>query len=172
MRELEHTYLPKKLPADLHNHPSKELVDIYLPADSRHPVLRLRKRGSRLVLTKKQPIGDDSSVQEEQTIVLSEEEYAALAQLPGKKIAKIRYSYPYNGRELEVDVFQEDLKGLVLVDAEFDNEEEKRTFAMPDFCFVDVTQEEFIAGGMLCGKSYADIQEQLATFGYRRLTDE
>ena len=34
--------------------------------------------------------------------------------------------------------------------------EEKDAFVAPDFCLVEVTQELFIAGGMLCGKRYAD----------------
>ena len=38
---------------------------------------------------------------------------------------------------------------------------------MPDFCLAEVTQEEFIAGGMLCGKSFEDIKDKLEKFGYR-----
>lgn len=40
---------------------------------------------------------------------------------------------------------------------------------MPDFCLVDVTQEEFAAGGMLSGKKYQDIQNKLDQFGYKKL---
>jgi len=61
------------------------------------------------------------------------------------------------------------LKGLILVDFEFDKMEEKDSFDMPDFCLVDITQEVFIAGGMLCGKSYEDIEEYLKRFGYIKL---
>lgn len=39
----------------------------------------------------------------------------------------------------------------------------------PDFCLVDVTQETFLAGGMLCGKRYADIEAGLDRFGYRKI---
>ena len=66
-------------------------------------------------------------------------------------------------------MFQGDPAGLVLVDFEFTNEEEKQAFIMPDFCLADVTTEEFIAGGMLCGKSYGDIEKSLFGFGYRGL---
>ena len=60
------------------------------------------------------------------------------------------------------------LDGLVVVDFEFGTEEEKLAFEMPDFCLVEVTQEEFIAGGMLAGKSYEDIKEKLEEFGYSK----
>ena len=69
----------------------------------------------------------------------------------------------------EIDVFQGALKGLVLVDVEFETVEEKDAFEMPEFCLVEVTQEEFIAGGMLCGKSYEDIEEGLKRYNYSRI---
>ena len=40
---------------------------------------------------------------------------------------------------------------------------------MPDFCLKEVTQELFIAGGMICGKSYEDIEENLKRFNYLKL---
>lgn len=34
---------------------------------------------------------------------------------------------------------------------------------------VKETQENFVAGGMLCGKSYEGIEKDLAKFGYQKL---
>src|SRR3989338_5295798 len=150
MIELEKTYLAKYLP-DLKKCKSKEIIDIYLPKSAKHPVLRIRKNGDKFEMTKKQPIGEDKTIQEEQTIILTKEEFQELSSLEGKRIHKIRFYFPYNGRTAEIDVFQGDLKGLVLVDFEFESEQEKQAFEKPDFCLVEVTQEEFIAGGMLCG---------------------
>ena len=59
--------------------------------------------------------------------------------------------------------------GLVLVDVEFDSKGEKDVFVMPEFCLAEVTQESFIAGGMICGKSYDDIESKLSKFGYKKL---
>lgn len=58
---------------------------------------------------------------------------------------------------------------MVVVDFEFDNKEEKDKFEMPDFCLADVTQEEFIAGGMICGKSYEDVEKDLKKFSYKKI---
>jgi CYTH domain-containing protein len=169
MKELERTFLVKSLPKDLFLSKSKEIIDIYLPASHDHPVLRLRKNGDKFEMTKKQPLDDDASEQEEQTIKLSKHEFEELLKLPGKKVRKIRYFHEYKQKIAEFDVFQDSLKGLVLVDFEFDTKEHKAVFAMPEFCLVEVTHEDFIAGGKLCGKGYEDIEERLKMFGYSKL---
>ena len=170
MVELERTYLVKKFPDNLKNYKFKEIIDIYIPKSSDHPKIRIRKNGDRFEMTKKEPvIGGDASHQEEQTIVLTENEFMALNNIEGKRVRKLRYEYDYNRLSAEVDVFQDDLNGLVLIDFEFATIKEKDSFEMPDFCLADVTQETFVAGGMVCGKSYADIENGLNTFGYKKL---
>ena len=163
MEELELTYLTGELPSDFQNAPYDEMLDIYIPLASTHPILRIRKRGTTYEITKKQPIEEgDASRQLETTIPLTVEEYTALSSLQGKRVHKMRYYYSYEGRCYEIDVFQDDLNGLGLVDVEFSTQEEKEAFQPPPFCLVDVTQEDCIAGGMVCGKTYADIEERLA----------
>lgn len=171
MLELEKTYLAKYIPERLSQYPNKEVIDIYLPDDSEHPRLRIRKRGDKYEITKKTKINeDDASRQIEQTIELDEKEFSSLASAKGKKVRKLRYYMPYRGRTAEVDVFQDDLSGLIVVDFEFDFPEEQVAFEMPDFCLVDVTQETFIAGGMLCGKTYSDIKKDLDRLSYKLLS--
>ncbi len=80
-----------------------------------------------------------------------------------------RYYYSVDGRDYEIDVFQKNLAGLVLVDIEFTSIEDKDSFTSPSFCGAEVTQEDFIAGGLLAGKSYSDIEEKLTYFGYKKL---
>lgn len=169
--EYEKTYLAKYLPTDLQNAPHKDMVDIYLPASADHPKLRIRKNGEKLEITKKHPVTDgDASTQHEFTIPLEHKEYQALQKLPGKRIHKIRYQYPYKDKIAEFDVFQDELKGLVLVDIETSSEEEKANITTPDFCLAEVTNEGFIAGGLLCGKTYDDIKENLKRFDYQKLS--
>lgn len=171
MIEMEKTFLAKYLPEGLEDCKSKEIVDVYLPRGERHPVLRLRKKGDRYALTKKQPVdGKDVSRQKEQEIILSEKEFEALSSLDGKVLKKERYFYPYKDRVAEFDVFKGKLKGLVLVDFEFENEKKKDNFEVPPFCLKEVTDQEFIAGGMLCGKSISDIRDELDRFNYRELS--
>jgi len=171
MIELEKTYLAKYLPDSLQTCKFKEVIDIYFPKASEHPSLRLRKNGNKFEMTKKEPVNDgDASHMLEQTIVLTEAEFNALNGLDGKRVSKIRYYYDYNGNVAEVDVFQDALKGLVVVDFEFTAMAEKDAFQqMPDFCLADVTQETFLAGGMICGKAYADVEDELKKFEYKKL---
>ncbi|MBT9151615.1 MAG: Inorganic triphosphatase [candidate division WS2 bacterium] len=170
MIELEKTYLAKFVPMDLANCNYSEMMDVYFPVISPHPRLRLRKRGSILEMTKKTLVNpNDSSSQIEQTINLTQDEFDALVQIDGKRLKKVRYYLKQDNYTIEVDVFQDALAGLVLVDVEFDSVEEKDSFQMPDFCLVEVTQEDFVAGGMLCGKSYEDIKADLDRYGYTKL---
>ena len=169
MEEIELTFLPKGLPEGVQKSRSKELLDIYLPAGSEHPTLRVRRSGSSFEITKKQPVREgDASHQIETTIPLTAEEFADLEKLEGKRVHKTRYYYNESSIDYEVDVFQDALQGLVLVDIEFKILAEKAAFVAPNWLLVEVTQEKFIAGGMLCGKSYDDIEGRLHAFGYER----
>ncbi len=170
MEELELTYLPKYLPPEILDSPSKDILDIYIPKTSHHPTLRIRRAGNKCEITKKQPIvKSDASHQLETTIPLTREEFADLAKIPGKRIVKVRFFLKEKGIYYQIDVFQEKLKGLVLVDIEFNSLIKKEKFIPPKWLLANVTQEEFIAGGMLCGKSYGDIEEKLKALGYHRL---
>jgi len=170
MIELERTFLAKELPK-LTDCKFKDMLDIYIPKAINHAPIRIRKNGDKYEMTKKQPLNEgDSSRLVEQTINLSEDEFNALEkEVVGRRVYKRRYLYDFDGRIAEIDIFGKDLVGLVLVDFEFEKEEEKQAFSIPDFCLVDVTQEAFIAGGMLCGKSYSDLEADLARFNYKKI---
>ena len=168
--EFELTYLIKFLPTNLHEFPSKEILDIYLPTKSDHAKLRVRRSGDKYEITKKEPVsGTDSSHQLENTIPLTKEEFDELEQLVGKRVRKIRYNYTENNIEYEIDVFQDGLLGLVVVDVEFNSNEEKAKFIAPSWVGADVTQEKFMAGGVICGKSYTDIEDVLLKFNYQKI---
>lgn len=169
--ELEFTFLASAIPDEITNAIPKRLIDIYIPdTDSVHPRLRLRQKGESFELTKKVPVAEgDASTQYETTIKLDNDEFDALRAVSKKSVVKDRYEVVINGYPAEVDVFLEDLKGLILIDFEFSNEDERSKFTAPAICLADVTQEDFIAGGQLAGKSYADIEHFLKEFNYRPL---
>lgn len=165
MLELEKTYLLKTIPFDLDNYPSKKLVDHYIPVESDHPKLRLRKRWDIHEITKKTLVNEwNCSIQKEQTIDLSKLEYQALSDLPNKFISKIRYYVPYEWLTLEIDVFQDNLDGLILMDVEFSDIQTMTSFTMPDFCLADVSQNSAFAWGMLCGKSYSSLSSLIKQY--------
>lgn len=167
--ELEKTYLLKYIPENLFSCKFKEIIDLYIPKHIEHSKLRIRKNWDTLEMTKKIPLNWDVSSQQEFTISLLQEEYDVLMTLDWKKIHKVRYYYDYNWLTAEFDVFQWDLKWLILVDFEFNTQEQKEQFIIPDFCLVDITEEDFIAGGVLCWKKYEDIVDKLTVFWYSKI---
>jgi CYTH domain-containing protein len=168
--ELELTYLACEIPAETKYVQPKRLLDIYVPENSDRPFIRLRQKGNEYEITKKKPINDDDvSSQTEQTIPLDQDEFEALAAVSSRKVEKDRYKVTIDGHVAEVDIFDGPLKGLIVIDFEFDSEEAKHNFRPPSCCLVEVTQERFIAGGQLAGKSYADIEADLTRYNYKKL---
>lgn len=167
--ELERTFLAKELPKEIEGADFVEIVDTYIPDGPEHSHLRLRKKGDKYSITKKNPIEDDVSEMMEYTIELTPEEYEALVGCSKKRVVKKRYFAKIDGFDAEVDVFEEGLAGLVLVDFEFSDVEEKNKFKMPESMLADVTPEEFIAGGMLAGKRYEDVEGELGKYGYEKI---
>ena len=169
--ELELTYLAAKKPNEISYVQPVSMEDIYFPEDPAvHAHLRLRAKNSKYEITKKTSVVEgDASAHIENTIPLDEQEYAALATSSIRSVSKDRYKVDINGHEAEVDIFKGVLAGLVLIDFEFESYEEKESFTPPESCLVDVTQEEFLAGGVLAGKSYGDIEPELNRLGYTKI---
>lgn len=168
--ELELTFLAKYLPKELTEANVKRITDVYVPEEAEHARLRIRQNGHDYEITKKTPVEvGDASKHNEATIRLDKAEFRALALSSKKTVVKDRYTLKIDDRKVEFDIFKEGLEGLVLIDFEFSNEEEMRSFVRPDFCLADVTQETFIAGGMLAGKDIAHIKPKLNSFGYKFL---
>ena len=171
--ERERTFLAKELPQEIKATKPTRIVDIYIPDTPAHSHLRLRQNGKTYEITKKTSVAaGDASEHIEQTIPLTEEEFAALSRCSAKRVAKDRYRVVIDGILAEIDVFIEDLAGLVLIDFEFDTEDEKDNFTPPSIALADVTQENFIAGGLLAGKTYDTITPELARFYYKKLNKE
>ncbi|MCA9363108.1 CYTH domain-containing protein [Candidatus Kaiserbacteria bacterium] len=170
MIELELTYLAKSLPTNLTELKSKKIIDLYVDNGTDHSDLRIRRNGDKFELTRKTPVDDgDASKQTEVTIPISKTEFESFLPVKARKVEKTRYYLEHGDRTAEFDVFKGDLSGLVVIDFEFNSEEEKDSFEMPDFCLEDITQETFIAGGVLAGKTYSDIESELNRFNYTAL---
>lgn len=166
--EFELTFLARYIPSEIRNVEPSRLVDVYIPdGHDIHSQLRLRKSGNKYEITKKQPVkSGDASEQTEYTIPLNENEFIILSSVSNKRIEKDRYRVIIDGHVAEVDVFMVALIGLVLIDYEFKSNEDKDSFIPPECCLAEVTQEDFVAGGNIAGKSYTDIANDLARYNY------
>ena len=114
-------------------------------------------------LTQKVPAPDGSPGLITNTY-LSRAEYDTLAAVPAESIRKVRSSIPPVG----VDRFEGPLAGLVLAEAEFDDEAEERAFEPPIDVVAEVTTDVRFTGGALARMTAADIAQLLAGFGVRR----
>jgi CYTH domain-containing protein len=169
--EIERTYLARNLPREVVATSGERVVDVYYPTDlAVHPRLRFRHKGSTYEVTKKVPFAEgDASAHREITIPLSESEFGELIKGSNRRLEKNRFTVALSGKLADVDVFCGSLAGLVLIDFEFTSREDLRQFIAPDCCLTDVTQEDFVAGGLLAGRTYADIELKLKQHGYTKI---
>jgi CYTH domain-containing protein len=114
--------------------------------------------GTRMRLRRSTPVGDDTgpvSLKLTQkipglpwgrltTFYLSGQEYAVLATLPARTLVKRRLSVPPFG----YDVFDCELAGLVLAEAEFPDDERAAALVVPA-ALVEVTADPRFTGGRL-----------------------
>ncbi len=166
--ETERRFLLKKLPKDLEKFSCHIIEDFMLKTNEPHPHIRLRRKGDKFLLVKKYPKDNQNKLQMvEETITLNEIEFNALKKNDYTKQKKWRFNYIFEGQNTEIDIWTDDLKGLAIFEIEFENKDLADKFEMPNFCLKDVTNEEWLAGGMLSGKKYSDIKDKLEKFNYK-----
>ena len=133
--EIERKYLVRKLPENREQYNKKKIAQGYLCTE---PVVRIRRSNNDYYMTYK---GDGLMVREEYNLPLTQEAYEHLRpKIDGLLIAKTRYLIPLDNKlTAELDVFEEDLNGLVIVEVEFNTVEEANAFHAPDWFGEDVT---------------------------------
>jgi len=164
--ERERRYLLRELPLDLKiTDEHAQITDNYITNT------RLRLRKSRWVPTnewtlkltqKHAPQPPDFSRTLITSIFLNEIEYEVFSVFEGNELRKNRYPYEHEGRKYSVDVFLGDLRGLILAETDFDDDEEMDNFPAPLFTLMDVTRDEMFTGGRLAYLTSAEIRERLA----------
>ena len=133
--EIERKFLVKEVP-DLTNSAYKEIKQLYLSYD---PEVRIRKRDNKYFITRK---NNGTLIREEVEDEISETAFEVLSGLAqGRTIDKTRYLYPCNGAILELDVYRDELEGLITVEVEFDDIEDVTDFSIPSWFGEEVTSD-------------------------------
>jgi CYTH domain-containing protein len=147
-----------ELPAD-----GRKIVDHYLIGTTLRLRCVLRPGGDQYKLTQKIPAAQPGPVQGLITsIYLSKAEYDQLvAELPGKRLTKTRYSIP----PLGIDVFDPPLSGLVTGEAEFGTDAEMLAFQPPGYVHAEVTDDPRFTGGRLAATPRENLISWLAQYG-------
>jgi hypothetical protein len=150
-------------PPDLTDAPRRLIEDVYLDCGR----LRLRRtthfdgHPPEFKLCKK--YGSDDPLSGPITnLYLTSEEHAALGVLPGRPLRKLRHRVSWNGESYGVDVFDGELRGLVLAEAERASVEAARAVPTPAWAAREVTADPFFAGGHLAGLGADTLAARLA----------
>ncbi len=135
--EIERKYKPGKLPRDLEEHPFHIIEQGYL---SVRPVVRIRRQDGDFYLTYK---GKGKMMREEYNLPLTEEAYRhLLPKTDGYVIRKRRYLVPLqDSLTAEVDFFEKDLEGLIIIEVEFPDPETAASFSPPGWFGEEVTDD-------------------------------
>ena len=133
--EIERKFLISHLPDDLDDYPYHLIEQAYLCTS---PVVRIRRQDNDYILTYK---GSGMMSREEYNLPLTPEAYQhLLAKADGTILTKKRYLIPLNEKlTAELDVFEQELSGLLLVEVEFDTVEDANSFVPPAWFGEDVT---------------------------------
>jgi CYTH domain-containing protein len=136
--EIERKFLVEDLPADLDADESRPLRQGYVALDGDTEV-RVRDDAGTWWLTVKHG-GGLQRVEEE--VRLDARQGEALWSLTeGRRIEKVRHRMACGGAVLEVDVYAGDLRGLVVAEAEFDDEAAAASWAGPWWLGREVTDD-------------------------------
>ncbi len=164
--ERERRFLLRELPLDLKiTDEHAQITDNYITNT------RLRLRKSRWVPTnewtlkltqKHTPAPPDFSRTLITSIFLNEYEYEVLSVFEGNELRKNRYPYEHDGRKYSVDVFLGDLRGLILAESDFDDDEKMDNFPPPSFAVIEFNLYEMFTGGRLAYLTSTEIRAALA----------
>lgn len=137
--EIERKFVLDAPPQGLDDHPSEPISQGYLALDGDVEV-RVRRRGEQAFLTIKAGGGRRRV---EQELAIEPAHFAALWPLTeGRRIVKRRYVVPApDALVFEVDVYEEELAGLVVAEVEFPDDAAANAFASPEWLGREVTDD-------------------------------
>ena len=138
-KEIERKFLVKKLPDNLKQYPFEKIRQGYIYINPDGSEERLRSKGGRLYRTHK---SGGFEIREEKEIEISKKEFEAdWPKTANRVIEKTRYYIPFKNIKIELDIYIGKLDGLVVVEVEFDSEEQSRSFNPPDWFDMEVTND-------------------------------
>lgn len=138
--EIERKFLVNRLPETVVPDDGRDIRQGYLIITDDGTELRVRQKGTRFFQTIKTGAG---LCRAEIEIDITQAQFEVLwPHTQTRRVSKTRVEVPLGGHIAEVDIFDGDLKGLVLVEVEFASEAASREFRPPDWFGAEVTDHE------------------------------
>ena len=137
--EIERKFLVAEVPDGLERSGASEIRQGYLAVDGEAEV-RVRRRDDAATLTVKRGAG---RAREEAEIEIDAASFETLWPLTlGRRVEKTRHLVPTDGGlTIELDVYSGALRGLVVAEVEFDDDDQARAFAPPAWLGAEVTED-------------------------------
>ena len=137
--EIERKFTIKHLPEGIDTYDFHLIEQAYLTMD---PTIRVRREDDRYYMTYKGTGGANSSLShEEYNLALTKEAYETLSsKADGNIIRKRRILIPYGAYTIELDIFAEPFKPLIIAEVEFPSTDEANGFVPPEWFDEDVTE--------------------------------
>lgn len=138
--EIERKFLVDRPPSDIEKMSAKTIRQGYLIDTDGDTELRVRQKQSVYFQTIKKGEGISRT---EIEIELSAEQFEQLwPYTDGRRVSKIRYTLPVGSHTAELDRFEGNLKGLLMVEVEFGSLQEAERFEPPDWFGDEVTEDK------------------------------
>jgi adenylate cyclase len=137
--EVERKWLVRDLP-DLSEHGGQEVIQGYIAIAAYGTEVRLRQTDGKFFQTVK---SEGGLVRGEIEVELSKDQFKTLwPTTAGRRLKKIRYAMSWDGKQVEVDIYQGALAGLIVAEVEFTSPHESGHFAPPSWFGREVTEDE------------------------------
>jgi CYTH domain-containing protein len=165
--EVERRFLLSNTPDDLNEESYLRIIDRYI-TDTRLRLRRVESPAGEILALKfgqkyRSPDQDFLS-RTMTTLYLNQVEYETLASLNCSTLTKRRYPYIYIGSDVSIDIFDDDLDGLVLLEIQSTDEVDINSIPFPPYAIREVTAEPFFTGGELAQLTKEEFQIQASNW--------
>jgi adenylate cyclase len=144
--EVERKWLVQELP-ELSGHEGRDVIQGYIAITADGTEVRLRQTDGKFFLTVK---SGGELVRSEIEIELSKDQSETLWQTTaGRRLQKTRYALHWAGKQVEVDIYQGSLAGLVVAEVEFTSARDSGRFTPPPWFGAEVTEDEHYKNAQL-----------------------
>jgi adenylate cyclase len=127
-------------PPDLSARRGEAVIQGYIAVSEDGTEVRLRQIGEQFFQTVK---SEGGLVRGEIEVELTRQQFEALwPATAGRRLEKTRYSVPWAGKTVEVDVYHGSLTGLVVAEVEFTSVSESAQFTTPPWFESEVTEDD------------------------------
>jgi adenylate cyclase len=136
--EVERKWLVQDLP-DLSGHKGQEVIQGYIALAADGTEVRLRQTDGKFFQTVK---SEGGLVRDEIEVELTKDQFEVLwGATVGRRLKKTRYTLPWEGKKLELDVYHDSIAGLIVAEVEFTSASASAQFAPPLWLGAEVTED-------------------------------